>query len=61
MTVGPDVSIGEAAGTLHAHKIGSVVVTDADGVVLGIFTDAISSRPWQARARLPCSSPFLSP
>ncbi|KJF66413.1 MULTISPECIES: CBS domain-containing protein [Rhizobium] len=39
VTVGPGVSIGEAAGTLHAHKIGSVVVTDADGVVLGIFTE----------------------
>ena len=30
VTVGPEVSIGEAAGTLHAHKIGSVVVTDAE-------------------------------
>ena len=35
VTVGPEVSIGEAAATLHTHKIGSVVVTDADGVVLG--------------------------
>ena len=39
VTVGPEVSIGEAAATLNAHKIGSVVVTDADGVVLGIFTE----------------------
>lgn len=39
VTVNPEVSIGEAAATLHAHKIGSVVVTDGDGVVLGIFTE----------------------
>ena len=36
VTVNPEVSIGEAATTLHAHKIGSVVVTDGDGV---IFTE----------------------
>ena len=39
VTVNPEVNIGEAASTLHAHKIGSVVVTDGDGVVLGIFTE----------------------
>ena len=39
VTVGPSVSIGEAAATLNAHKIGALVVTDADGVVLGIFTE----------------------
>ncbi|MDS7597234.1 CBS domain-containing protein [Agrobacterium tumefaciens] len=39
VTVGPDVTIGEAAGTLHSNRIGAVVVTDAEGVVLGIFTE----------------------
>lgn len=39
VTVGPDMSVGDAAATLHEHRIGAVVVTDQDGAILGIFTE----------------------
>ncbi|WP_320201617.1 CBS domain-containing protein [Agrobacterium sp. rho-13.3] len=39
VTVGPDMSLGDAAITLHENRIGAVVVTDDTGVILGIFTE----------------------
>ncbi|KAA3512201.1 CBS domain-containing protein [Agrobacterium rosae] len=39
VTVRPDLSLGDAAITLHEHRIGAVVVTDDAGAILGIFTE----------------------
>lgn len=39
VTVRPDMSLGDAAVTLHEHRIGAVVVTDEKGAILGIFTE----------------------
>lgn len=39
VTIGPDMSVGDAAITLHEHRIGAVVVTDDNGAILGIFTE----------------------
>ncbi|NTF32202.1 CBS domain-containing protein [Rhizobium skierniewicense] len=39
ITVRPDLSLGEAAVTLHENRIGAVVVTDDHGAILGIFTE----------------------
>jgi CBS domain-containing protein len=39
VTVGPDVTLGDAAGTLHQRRIGAVVVVDANGGIRGIFTE----------------------
>lgn len=39
VTVRPDLSLGDAAITLHEHRIGAVVVTDEAGAILGIFTE----------------------
>lgn len=54
VTVGPDMSVGEAATTLHEHKIGAVVITGQDGAILGIFTerDLVRAIATQASAAL---------
>ena len=39
VTVQPDMTLGDVAVTLHQHRIGAVVVTDAQGGILGIFTE----------------------
>lgn len=39
VTVDPDMSLGDAAVTLHEHRIGAVVVVDEKGTILGIFTE----------------------
>lgn len=39
VTVDPGMSLGDAAVTLHEHRIGAVVVVDDKGAILGIFTE----------------------
>ena len=39
VTVDPGMSLGDAAVTLHEHRIGAVVVVDEKGAILGIFTE----------------------
>lgn len=39
VTVDPDMSLGDAAVTLHEHRIGAVVVVNENGAILGIFTE----------------------
>ena len=39
VTCGPDLSLAEAAGFMEQENVGSVVVVDELGVVLGIVTD----------------------
>ncbi len=54
VTVGPDMSLGDAAVTLHENRIGAVVVTDDKGTILGIFTerDLVKAIAAQAAAAL---------
>lgn len=39
ITVRPEASVREAVSIMHRENIGSVVVTDLEGRVLGIFTE----------------------
>lgn len=39
LTVGPNVSLGEAARTLEENKIGAVVVVGMENRIVGIFTE----------------------
>lgn len=54
VTVGPDMSVGDAATTLHENRIGAVVITDQEGAILGIFTerDLVKAIATQASAAL---------
>lgn len=38
VTCGPDAAIQQAVARMHAERVGSIVVTDAGGAPLGIFT-----------------------
>ena len=55
VTIAPASTMREAADTLHRHRIGAVVVTGVDGVLIGILVRARyrfgpCARRWQ-RAR----------
>ncbi|MGG7517596.1 CBS domain-containing protein [Allorhizobium undicola] len=39
VTLGPTVTLGEAAATLHQNKIGAVVVVGMENRIVGIFTE----------------------
>lgn len=38
-TIGPQVSVGEAASILHEKKIGAVIVVGVEGKIAGIFSE----------------------
>lgn len=39
VTIGPNVTLAEAARVLEEHKIGAVVVVGMEGRIVGIFTE----------------------
>lgn len=39
ITIGPQVSVGEAASILHEKKIGAVIVVGVEGKIAGIFSE----------------------
>ena len=39
VTIAPGKTVREAADTLHRHRIGAVVVTGADGALIGILSE----------------------
>jgi len=39
VTVGPDATVRDAARRMNEHRIGCLVVTNADGRIAGIFTE----------------------
>lgn len=39
LVVSPDLSVREAIDLMNEHKTGSLLICDADGVLMGIFTE----------------------
>ena len=55
LTISPEASVQDACKRMHARKVGAVLVTDAKGALLGIFTGRDAVRVL-ARAQDPAAT-----
>lgn len=55
-TVGPDNTVLEAAHLMNERRIGALVVCDANGELMGIFTERDVLRRVIAEERRPCDT-----